>query len=88
MIQSDTETDGNTGFPLSYYAAAEEDEILEDSIDTFDEAMDNDYDDGIVQSDVDDLEEDGEEDEPGGDEDNIIPFAYNDEFADYDELEE
>lgn len=88
MVQTDTETVGDLEFPYSYFAAAEEDEIFEEGIDTFDEEMDKDYDDGIAQSDVDHLEDESEEDEIGDDEDNITPFVYNDEFADYDELEE
>lgn len=89
MLQSDTSTEGNDEFPFSYFATVEQDEIFEEGIDTFDEQMDNEYDDGIAQSDVDHLEDESEdEDDLGEDEDNIRPFAINDEFADYDELEE
>lgn len=88
MLQSDTSTEGDKEIPFSYFANVEEDEIFEESIDTFDDQMYNEYDDGIAQSDVDHLEDESEEDDLGDDEDDISPFAINDEFADYDELEE
>lgn len=88
MVQSETGSEGDGEFPFLYYATQEQDDIFEDSIDTFDEEMDN-VDDGIAHSDLDQLEDDSEEeDHPGDDEDHISPFDYNDEFADYDELEE
>lgn len=89
MVQSDARTEEDIDLPFSYLGAPEHDEIFEESIDTFDEEMDQDYyDDGILQSDIDHLEDESEEDDLGDDEDNISPFDYNDEFADYDELEE
>ncbi|MDC7232669.1 MAG: hypothetical protein PQJ58_05520 [Spirochaetales bacterium] len=88
MLQSESGFEGEEELPVPLYAAIEQDDIFEESIDNFDDEMDNHYDDGIAHSEPDHLEDDSEEDFPGDDEDNITPSEYKDEYADYDELEE
>ncbi|MDC7239753.1 MAG: hypothetical protein PQJ50_05265 [Spirochaetales bacterium] len=86
MIPSDNEFESSLDSdPLSFFPL-EENEIFDENIDAYDAEMDND-DDGIEKYDIDPFEDDSEEDD-GDDEDNIIPYEYNDEFADYDELED
>ncbi len=65
-----------------------EDELLEENIDAYDQAMDKDFDDGISQpSTLDELEEEEEEEDEREEEDNIPPSETNDELNDYNDLE-
>ncbi|QEN07760.1 hypothetical protein EXM22_07070 [Oceanispirochaeta crateris] len=88
MIQSDSNIKNADPEPISYFSIAEEDELLEQNIDAFDEKMDNEYDDGIAQSNIDDQLETDEDEDMDDVEDNIRPFTYNDELEDYDLLED
>ena len=88
MIQSEPDLMDDSDTPFSYLSTIEEDEIFEENIDAFDDEMDNDYDDGIAQSYIDDQLEIDHDDDLDEDDDDISPFGYNDELEDYDELEE
>ncbi len=74
-------------FNIGLSKDAVDDDLLEENIDAYDKAMDND-DDGIDQPGMDEMEEDDEDDEDDRDEeDNIPPSETNDELKDYNELE-
>jgi len=88
MIQSEPDTIDDSDKPFSILSMIEEDEIFEENIDEFDKEMDNDYDDGIAQSYIDDQLEIDHDDDMDDEDDDISPFGYNDELEDYDELEE
>lgn len=92
MIQSDSNLKDTSVSSFLYFAKVEEDDLFEQNIDAFDEQMDNEYDDGIAQSNIDDhLETDidqDDEEELDDDENNIHPFIYDDELEDYDQLED
>ena len=75
----------------SCYFDFDEDEIFEENIDEFDQAMDKDYDDGIAHSELDDsYDEDLSDDHDQEDfQDREIPVTESpDELEDYDELED
>lgn len=86
MIHSGT--DNKTVSQSLHFFPAEQDELFEQNIDDFDEKMDNDYDDGIAQSEISDVYDEDAYDEEGDDDDEITPFGKDDEGNDYDELED
>jgi hypothetical protein len=92
MIHSDSDLKDASVLPFMYFTTAEEDDLLEQGIDAFDEQMDKEYDDGIAQSNIDDhLEREIDQDDEEGvldDDEKILPFIYNDELEDYDQLED
>ena len=71
-----------------FFSPSDQDELFEQNIDDFDEKMDNEYDDGIAQSNIEDLYDEDVYEEEGDDDDDITPHDMDDEGNDYDELED